>query len=244
MLNVVSLFDGISCGQVALQRAGIKVNKYYASEIDKYTIQVTQNNFPNTIQLGDVQKIKVSGFSKIDLLIGGSPCQGFSFAGKQLNFQDKRSKLFFEFVRILKEFVSETWPEPADRPKPEDDKTIFPVAWLHDTLEDTVAEYEDLKELFGESIADMVYLLSRNVNREEYKSRIKNSNYVVKIVKLADTLHNVHNPYSLSYLSEKGIQRKIDDCISFYIPLAMEICPSIGYKLKESVDNYLKIFRR
>jgi len=108
MLNVLSLFDGISCGQIALQKAGIKVNKYYASEIDKYTIQVTQNNFPNTIQLGDVQKIRVSGLPKIDLLIGGSPCQGFSFAGKQLNFQDKRSKLFFEFVKLLKE-LNPTW---------------------------------------------------------------------------------------------------------------------------------------
>lgn len=147
-------------------------------------------------------------------------------------------------VKILKEFVSETGLEPANRPNPKEAKTIFSVAWLHDTLEDTVAEYEDLKELFGESIADMVYLLSRNVNREEYKSRIKNSNYIVKIVKLADTLHNVHNPYSLVYLSTISIQRKIDDCKTFYIPLAMEVCPSIGYKLKESVDNYLKIFRR
>jgi DNA-cytosine methyltransferase len=100
---VLSLFDGISCGQIALERAGIKVDKYYASEIDKYAIKVTQNNYPKTIQLGDVTKIKGSGLPKIDLLIGGSPCQGFSFAGKQLNFEDERSKLFFEFVRLLVE---------------------------------------------------------------------------------------------------------------------------------------------
>jgi site-specific DNA-cytosine methylase len=100
-LEVLSLFDGISCGQVALERAGIKVDKYYASEIEKYAIQVTQNNYPNTIQLGDVTKVK--GWKGIDLLIGGSPCQGFSFAGKQLNFIDPRSRLFFEFVRILNE---------------------------------------------------------------------------------------------------------------------------------------------
>lgn len=103
MINVLSLFDGISAGQVALNRAGIKYNNYYASEIDKYAIQVTQNNYPNTIQLGDVTKWKEWNidFSKIDLLIGGSPCQGFSFAGKQLNFNDDRSKLFFEYVDIL-----------------------------------------------------------------------------------------------------------------------------------------------
>jgi DNA-cytosine methyltransferase len=101
--NVLSLFDGISCGALALQRANIKYNNYYASEINKYAIQVTQHNFPNTIQLGDVTKIKSADLPKIDLLIGGSPCQGFSFCGKQLNFEDPRSKLFFEFVRLLKE---------------------------------------------------------------------------------------------------------------------------------------------
>jgi len=102
-MNVLSLFDGISAGQVALQRLGIKVDNYYASEIDKYAIKVTQKNFPNTIQIGDVTKVKGSDLPVIDLLIGGSPCQGFSFAGKQLAFDDPRSKLFFEYVRLLKE---------------------------------------------------------------------------------------------------------------------------------------------
>ena len=102
-MNVLSLFDGISCGQIALERAGIKIESYFASEIDKYAIQVAQKNYPNTIQLGDVTKVKGNDLPRIDLLIGGSPCQGFSFAGKQLNFNDPRSKLFFEFVRLLKE---------------------------------------------------------------------------------------------------------------------------------------------
>lgn len=102
-INVLSLFDGMSCGQLALSRAGIKVDNYYASEINKYAIKVTQKNFPNTIQLGCVKGVSSDGLEKIDLLIGGSPCQGFSFAGKRLNFADKRSKLFFEYVRILKE---------------------------------------------------------------------------------------------------------------------------------------------
>jgi DNA (cytosine-5)-methyltransferase 3A len=103
-MNVLSLFDGMSCGQIALERAGIKVNNYYASEIDKHAIKVTQANYPDTVQLGDVTQLKKRENSpKIDLLIGGSPCQGFSFAGKQLNFEDPRSKLFFEYVRLLKE---------------------------------------------------------------------------------------------------------------------------------------------
>ena len=102
-MNVLSLFDGMSCGQIALNRCGIKYDNYFASEIDKYAIQVTQANYPNTKQLGSVVDVKAKYLPRIDLLIGGSPCQGFSFAGKQLNFDDPRSKLFFEFIRLLKE---------------------------------------------------------------------------------------------------------------------------------------------
>lgn len=102
-MKVLSLFDGMSCGQVALGQAGIPVEEYYASEIDKHAIKVTQSNYPETVQVGDVTKISAKDLPKIDLVIGGSPCQGFSFAGKQLNFDDPRSALFFEFVRILNE---------------------------------------------------------------------------------------------------------------------------------------------
>lgn len=103
-INVLSLFDGISCGHIALDKAGIPINKYYASEIDKYAIKVTNKNYPETINLGDVTTVKGELFNeKIDLLIGGSPCQGFSQAGKMKNFDDPRSKLFWEYVRILQE---------------------------------------------------------------------------------------------------------------------------------------------
>jgi site-specific DNA-cytosine methylase len=102
-INVLSLFDGIGCGQIALERAGISVNTYFASEVDKHAIKVTQHNYPNTVQVGDVTAVKAKDLPEINLLIGGSPCQGFSFAGKQLNFEDPRSKLFFEYVRILNE---------------------------------------------------------------------------------------------------------------------------------------------
>ena len=108
-MNVLSLFDGMSCGQIALKNLNVKVDNYYASEIDKYAIQIAKKNFPNTIHLGDVTQIPSSAFgvngfnTKIDLVMGGSPCQGFSRAGKNLNFDDPRSKLFFEFVRLVKE---------------------------------------------------------------------------------------------------------------------------------------------
>ena len=104
---VLSLFDGISCGQLALQRAGIPISVYYASEIDKRAMAVTNKNFPNTVQLGDVQNWKAWDFSEFgppDLIMGGSPCQGFSHAGLLLNFQDPRSKLFFDFVDIINHF--------------------------------------------------------------------------------------------------------------------------------------------
>jgi len=122
--NVLSLFDGMSCGRQALERAEIKIGKYYASEIDKYAIQVAQHNYPNTIQLGSVTEVNVEELEPIDLLIGGSPCQSFSFAGKRngmttscneeiytLNrylelksdgFQfEGESYLFWEYMRIL-----------------------------------------------------------------------------------------------------------------------------------------------
>ena len=125
-MNVLSLFDGMSCGQLALERMGIKVDNYYASEIDKYAIQVTMSNFPNTIQLGSVVNVDGTSLPKIDLLIGGSPCQSFSFAGHRKGMTTKdeqeiltlehylqlkeegyefegQSYLFWEYMRILKE---------------------------------------------------------------------------------------------------------------------------------------------
>jgi site-specific DNA-cytosine methylase len=125
-INVLSLFDGISCGQQALRKAGVKYNKYYASEICKPSILVTQTHFPNTVQVGDVTKLKAEDFKDVDLIIGGSPCQNFSMAGtrkgmttksniqvktlkKYLQLKEKgfefegESYLFWEFVRLVEE---------------------------------------------------------------------------------------------------------------------------------------------
>ena len=99
---VLSLFDGISCGQIALERANIKVDKYYASEIDVNAIKVTKHNYPNTIHIGSVNNIDFSKYQDIDILIGGSPCQSFSKIGKNEGF-DGKSGLFYEFLRILNE---------------------------------------------------------------------------------------------------------------------------------------------
>jgi DNA (cytosine-5)-methyltransferase 3A len=101
-INVLSLFDGMSCGQISLKELGYDISNYYYSEIDKHAIKQTQHNFPNAIHVGDVTKWKEwdIDWSSIDLLLAGSPCQGFSFAGKQLAFDDPRSALFFVFVEI------------------------------------------------------------------------------------------------------------------------------------------------
>ena len=125
-MNVLSLFDGISCGQIALERAGIKVDNYYASEICDYSIRITKKNYPNTIHIGDVRNVNADDIRNIDIIIGGSPCQSFSFAGKrdgmvtvekidittleqyldlkQSGFKfEGESYLFWEYVRLLKE---------------------------------------------------------------------------------------------------------------------------------------------
>lgn len=98
---VLSLFDGMSCGQMALKKLGVEPELYMASEVEVNAIKITQKNFPKTMQLGDVTKIDPAKIARPDLLIGGSPCQGFSFAGNQLNFQHPESKLFFEYARLL-----------------------------------------------------------------------------------------------------------------------------------------------
>jgi len=109
MMNILSMFDGMSCGRIALDRAGISVNKYYASEIDKYAIKVAQANYPDTVQLGDCTSPAFMNWVNamadkggIDMLIGGSPCQGFSSAGRHGHFDDPRSKLFWTYVKVLR----------------------------------------------------------------------------------------------------------------------------------------------
>ena len=180
-MNVLSLFDGMSCGQIALNRAGISYDNYFASEIDKHAIKETMANFPNTIQLGDVTKITADNLPKIDLLIGGSPCQGFSYAGKGLNFEDPRSKLFFEFVRLLKET-----------------KTTY---FLLENVK-MKKEYEDIitRELGVESITINSKLVSAQNRVRLYWTNIPNvSQPEDKNIKLSDILDDIEmkNPAAI-----------------------------------------------
>lgn len=124
-MKVLSLFDGISCARVALDRANIPVETYFASEIDKYAISISQKNYPDIIQIGDVKDISSVG-AKIDLIIGGSPCQDLSIAKKdRKGLEGERSSLFYEYVRILNEFKPKYFILENVASMPKKDKEII-----------------------------------------------------------------------------------------------------------------------
>jgi len=185
------LFDGISCGQLALQRAGIPYENYYASEIDKYAIQITQKNFPNTIQLGDVRNWRDWDLPQIDLLLGGSPCQGFSQAGQGLNFDDPRSALFFEFVEIL--------------------QTLKPKYFLLENVK-MKKEWQDIiTEYLGvEPIEINSALVSAQNRRRLYWTNIPDVTQPEdKGIVLKDILHE--NPEDYVKISRTGVYKKHQD---------------------------------
>jgi len=197
-INVLSLFDGISCGQIALQRTGIPVANYFASEIDKNAIKVTQHNYPNTIQLGSVTALQHIDWlqSKIDLLIGGSPCQGFSFAGKQLNFEDPRSALFFEYVRILKE-IQKVNPEV---------KFLLENVKMKKQHQDVISSFLGVEPVFIDSSNYSAH------NRPRiYWTNIKNNGSLKRTVsglKISDIISNdIHDGL---YLNPEQINRGIE----------------------------------
>lgn len=176
-LNVLSLFDGMSCGQIALSKANISVANYFSSENKNSAIKVTQVNYPNTIQLGDITLIDdkiLKELPKIDLVIGGSPCQGFSIAGKKLNFNDERSKLFFEYVRIL------NWIKENNNPN---------VNFLLENvrMKDEIANMID--EILGvkRQLIDSRYFTG-HIRKRYYWTNIYIDNYIKKYIKIEDVI--------------------------------------------------------
>lgn len=191
-ITVLSLFDGMSCGRIALERAGISVEKYFASEVDKPAIKVSKNNYTDIIHIGDVTKVSykdgilttetgVYQVGKIELLIAGSPCQGFSFAGKQLAFDDPRSKLYFEFERILKE-VNPDW-------------FLLENVYMKKEYEAVISE-----RLGVQAIKINSNLVSAQNRRRNYWTNIPNiSQPMDKSIKLIDILErNVDERFTLS----------------------------------------------
>ena len=193
-MNVLSLFDGISCGQIALTRANVEYSNYYASEIDTHAIQVTQHNFPNTKQLGNVLNINGKDLPKIDLLIGGSPCQSFSRAGKGEGF-DGSSKLFWEFVRIMNETkptyfllenvkMKQEWRDIITKEmgvKPVLINSKLFSAQSRERLYWTNINFNELPEYNAEVLADV--LCMNIINKREEKIITSKANFKVKVRK-------------------------------------------------------------
>jgi DNA-cytosine methyltransferase len=216
-MKVLSLFDGMSCGQIALSKLGIKVDKYYASEIDKYAIQITQKNFPDTVQLGDICEIDAKDFMDVDLILAGSPCQGFSFAGKQLAFDDPRSSLFFEFVRLLKEIRPKYFLLENVRMKKEFLEVITEQVSACYTADDVAPEYKDI---FGSVKFEPHFinssLLSAQSRQRYYWTNIPNIQQPEdKGIVLRDILE--YEPQDPTLMSDNFVTRQIknekDGCL-------------------------------
>ncbi len=193
-MNILSLFDGCSCGRVALERSGIVVDNYYSSEIDKYAIAVSKENYPDIIRLGDVTSWRDWGidWGSIDMVIGGSPCQGFSIAGKQLNFDDPRSALFFEFLNIVKH--------------------CSPKYYLLENVARMNAETEDIiSKLIGVKPIRINSNLVSAQNRDRlYWTNIPNQTQPEdKGIVLADIMHEKTSEYVK--ISKKGTYKKFQD---------------------------------
>lgn len=168
--NVLSLFDGMSCGQIALGRAGIEYDNYYASEIKEHAIKVTQHNYPETIQVGDVTKLSSVNLPEIDLLIGGSPCQDFSVGNRERRgLKGDKSKLFYEYLRLLNQLKPTHF--------------LLENVRMADESRDALSEYLGVEPIFIDSI-DFCYQTRKryywtnipvgewkpkNVNFQDYK---------------------------------------------------------------------------
>jgi len=176
-INVLSLFDGMSCGRIALGRAGIKVNNYYASEIDKWAIKVSEANYPDIIRLGDVLEWPLwdIDWGSIDLVMGGSPCQGFSFAGNQLNFKDPRSELFFTFVDILN-YIRERNPRAKFllenvRMKKEYQEVISQRMEVEPIIiNSNLVSFQNRARLYWTNIPGVTQPENRNISFQDHKS--------------------------------------------------------------------------
>jgi DNA (cytosine-5)-methyltransferase 3A len=194
-MNVLSLFDGMSCGQIALNRAGIEYTNYYASEIDKHAIKVTQENYPNTTQLGDITQWRTWNLPKIDLIIGGFPCQSFSAQGKQAAFDDPRGKLFFTLIDILRYYKPTYFLFENVKMKKESEQVITGLIGVEPILIDSaLVSAQSRKRLYWTNIPNVtqpvdkgifvVDILSKSVlTKDVYKLKDKYGNMRVDRLK-------------------------------------------------------------
>lgn len=170
-MNVLSLFDGMSCGQIALNRANIHYDNYFASEIKDIAIKVTKHNYPNTIHIGDVTKIDLSTLPKIDLLIGGSPCQDFSqmkINGQGL--QGDKSKLFYEYLKVLKVLKPKYFLLENVKMKKDSEQQLneyLGVKGIH--INSDLVSYQKRPRIYWTNIPNVNIPLDKNINFQNYK---------------------------------------------------------------------------
>jgi len=201
-MNVLSLFDGMSCGQIALNQLGFKVNNYFASEIDKDAMKIAKKNFPNINHIGDVTKVKGSELPKIDLLIGGSPCQGFSFAGKQLNFNDPRSALFFEYVRLLKETNPKYFLLENVRMKKESEDVISEYLGVKPiTINSSLVSAQNRKRLYWTNIPNVTLPEDKGILLKDILEIVVDDKYNLSEAKI-DRVLNTQRGKGFFYSSE------------------------------------------
>lgn len=193
-MDVLSLFDGMSCGQIALEKAEIKVDNYFAAEIDKYAIKVTQANYPNTKQIGSVTELDGARLPKIDLLLGGSPCQSFSIAGNGTGF-DGKSKLFWEYVRVLKEVKPAYFLFENVKMKKEWEQVITDALEVEPILINS-------KVVCGANRQRLYWTNIPNVREPE------NTN--VKLIDVLENLNFDREPYVENYVSNRAVNYKTD----------------------------------
>ena len=170
-MNVLSLFDGMSCGQIALNKANVKYDNYYASEIKKHAIKCTQHNYPNTIQVGDVTKLKASDLPKIDLLIGGSPCQNFSIANvyNRKGLEGDKSSLFYEYLRLFIELRPKYFLLENVKMKEQDKDAISELLGVEPIFIDSIDfSYQTRKRLYWTNIKVDKWT-PKKVNFQQYK---------------------------------------------------------------------------
>lgn len=258
--NVLSFFDGMSCGQLALQKSGIEVANYFACEIDKYASKVAKHNFPNTIELGDVTKVFAKDLPKIGLFIGGSPCQGFSFAGKQLNFEDPRSKLFFEFVRMLNE-IRKTNPdvlfllENVKMKKEFQDIITQHLGVEPVEINSNLVSAQNRKRIYWTNIGQLTQPKDKGIflkdivhenNDEVLNIKVPNFNVNPSGKGMNGDVYSIEKDKSRTLTTNKGEGQKISVCIAEYIvpfDKTLQILDKevqrgkVGYFIKDSQAN-------
>lgn len=258
-MNVLALFDGISCGQVALQRVGFNVDEYFASEIDKSAISITQKNYPSTKQLGDINNIDedfLLTIPKIDLILAGSPCQSFSRQGAGLNFDDPRGQLFFKFVKIL------NWLKENNNP---DVKFILENVIMKKEWEDVITEFvgvspikidshllsaQKRQRLYWTNIEDVVQPEDLNTELKSILEDDVDESYTIKEDELASQPITIKDQYVERFITQDGdnlivrnatklgyLIAEDGDCVNMSIPNSLTRRGRVGKKKTNTLDT-------